>query len=331
MGVAIGVIVLIIIGSIAVFLGVRLCVFIADIFGIDHANIPRKTFAANGLTIGFLITLPLALFGHILLFVITGLVLGTGFMLGIFFIEVAITKATRPLSDKVDSYIAGLGNNNTENASVELQSNQWRCPKCKRINAKYVTTCSCGCSLEAAERINTVNKNEQVMASIAEGDYEEAKRLYMFDEEQLDGNQWRCPKCSKINPKYVTTCACGCPKEEADTLMAELKKKKLEELERLKQQALEEKVKKEAEEAKIKEEFQQAIGQYELSKMEELVVRLLDKNPNSTLPEMASKLPRSVNVAEFKNAVNNLENMKAIVRDENNRFSNAFAGINADM
>ncbi len=167
--------------TVVVILGLKGCIFMADMFGIDHRYIPRKTFSPNGLWFGALFGILFMLLSKsIIAGVIIGIIIGVGAWIGIFFIEVAITKATTPLSDKIEEKIDSIFSNGSNNSDIynnansnstgygisgssykdEVAANEWRCPKCKTINPKYVGTCNCGCTLEAYNRQQEIMKKQ---------------------------------------------------------------------------------------------------------------------------------------------------------------------------
>lgn len=75
----------------------------------------------------------------------------------------------------------------TPRRSVVMPDGTWKCPRCKKINASYVGTCSCGVTKDSAPSISVPRKPSYI---------------------REDGS-WKCPKCSKVNASYVGTCSCG--------------------------------------------------------------------------------------------------------------------------
>lgn len=71
--------------------------------------------------------------------------------------------------------------------SVVRPDGTWQCPRCKKINASYVGTCSCGVAKDSASSISIPHKPSYI---------------------RKDGS-WKCPKCGKVNTNYVGTCSCG--------------------------------------------------------------------------------------------------------------------------
>lgn len=77
-------------------------------------------------------------------------------------------------------------------SNVIRPDGSWKCPRCGKINASYVGTCSCGVDKDSAPSMKASSR----------------KPSYIRE----DGS-WKCPKCGKINAKYVGTCSCGKTKE----------------------------------------------------------------------------------------------------------------------
>lgn len=73
--------------------------------------------------------------------------------------------------------------------SVTRPDGSWKCPRCGKINASYIGTCSCGVDKDAAPTIKASTSR---------------KPSYIRE----DGS-WKCPRCGKVNAKYVGTCSCG--------------------------------------------------------------------------------------------------------------------------
>lgn len=84
-------------------LGIKFCVALANMLGVDPRNVPDKTYSVNGVyfgtVLGFLVML---LSGSVIVGFIAAIVIGLIFFVIIFFIEIGINKATRPLSDKIE-------------------------------------------------------------------------------------------------------------------------------------------------------------------------------------------------------------------------------------
>ena len=103
----------------------------------------------------------------------------------------------------------------------EPGENEWKCPKCGKIHQKYVGTCGCGepKPKEAGpyippqavlEKIKA--ENEKPAPAPAEEAKEEAPKKVDKNakpERVPTENEWKCPKCGKINQNYVGTCGCG--------------------------------------------------------------------------------------------------------------------------
>ena len=100
---------------------------------------------------------------------------------------------------------------------IEPGENEWKCPKCGKIHQKYVGTCGCGepkpkeagpyiPPKEVLDRL----KAEEPAPVIEEAPAEEPKKQKPAEPERVAGeNEWKCPKCGKINQNYVGTCGCG--------------------------------------------------------------------------------------------------------------------------
>ncbi len=71
----------------------------------------------------------------------------------------------------------------TESTLLSIPADNWKCPKCGRINKNHVIRCECG-----ARNVNSSVQNTS--ATTPEG-------------------CWKCPKCGKINKNHVIRCECG--------------------------------------------------------------------------------------------------------------------------
>lgn len=98
---------------------------------------------------------------------------------------------SNPVSDSV--VIPSPKPSPRRSTTVIRPDGSWKCPRCGRINAKYVGTCSCGVDKDGAPAIK---------AAVS-------RKPYYIRE---DGS-WKCPRCGKVNAKYVGTCSCGKTKE----------------------------------------------------------------------------------------------------------------------
>ncbi|MBR6094630.1 MAG: hypothetical protein IKP92_06390 [Lachnospiraceae bacterium] len=194
-------IVLIAICVVFTILGLKLCVALADMLGIDHENIPRKTFAPNGIYLGSIIgLLVLVLAKNAIVGLIAGLASGLLIFVIIFFIEVAITKATRPLTDKIEEKLTGAFEKSKpkaeatgeltpleriarEEAAKEKAASEnrllaeggWRCEKCGKVNVASLGFCACGTSRGeskkmAEERIRQREEMQRRAVSAASGE-----------------------------------------------------------------------------------------------------------------------------------------------------------------
>ncbi len=97
---------------------------------------------------------------------------------------------------------------------------EWKCPKCGKINQNYVGTCGCGEAIPVGTR---AYEWEAVHPELAEKPVPEAapaeepkpekkakaKEVKPEPERVPTENEWKCPRCGKINQNYVGTCGCG--------------------------------------------------------------------------------------------------------------------------
>lgn len=165
--------------------GGKICIGIANALGVDPRNIPSKTYAVNGIYFGLI-------FGA-LAWIKVGVGLGifvgiVGTLVGyvvIFLFEIAATKAvrnvTKPLHDRIDSRVPG------HHETTQSIQSTWTCPKCKKENPMFYTTCECG-----GER--SVEERPMVAPRAATQQYQ---------------STWTCPNCRKENSLIYTRCECG--------------------------------------------------------------------------------------------------------------------------
>jgi hypothetical protein len=81
----------------------------------------------------------------------------------------------------------------------------WICSNCGRSNADYVSICNCGNSRPATARI--VLTEAQKM--------EAAQKKEAQNNAILAAGGWKCA-CGRANQAYISTCACGKGKSEAE-------------------------------------------------------------------------------------------------------------------
>ena len=98
---------------------------------------------------------------------------------------------------------------------------EWKCPKCGKINQNYVGTCGCGEAKPNDKLFNWAEVQPHLVKKPAEPEapvvVEEkpakkakAEKEKPAEPERVAGeNEWKCPKCGKINQNYVGTCGCG--------------------------------------------------------------------------------------------------------------------------
>jgi|GEM_PF-1856999 hypothetical protein len=108
--------------------------------------------------------------------------------------------------------------------------NMWRCSKCGRVNANYVTTCVCSGkrndqednSKESLYKLLTDDEKREIQKAeykmktheIEAYEFESIEAKYLAnaqkrEQQVLQGNAWICSKCQRINMAYVTSCPCG--------------------------------------------------------------------------------------------------------------------------
>ncbi len=167
--------------------GIRLCLALANMFGIDRENIPKRTYAPNGIYIGSLLGLLIMLLTKsAIVGLIAGIGIGLVFFIIFFFIEIAITKATRPLENKIEEKLTDAfgkpkavskstgeetpleriarEENAKEQAANErklLESGGWRCAKCGKVNVSSIGFCSCGISRGESKKMDEERKKQR--------------------------------------------------------------------------------------------------------------------------------------------------------------------------
>ena len=175
--------------------GIKLCLALANMFGIDRENIPKRTYAPNGIYIGSVLGLLIMLLTKsAIVGLIAGIGIGLVFFIIFFFIEIAITKATRPLENKIEEKLTDAfgkpkavskstgeetpleriarEENAKEQAANErklLESGGWRCAKCGKVNVSSIGFCSCGISRGESKKMDEERKKqrEEMQASTA--------------------------------------------------------------------------------------------------------------------------------------------------------------------
>ena len=95
-----------------------------------------------------------------------------------------------------------------------IGENEWRCPRCGRVNQKYVGTCGCGQEKPdyvgkyvPLKPVKTANRPAQDHYSAQP--QHKSDGYYAYYRRSAGTNEWKCPKCGKINQNYVGTCGCG--------------------------------------------------------------------------------------------------------------------------
>ncbi len=139
-----------------------------------------------------------------------------------------------------------------------------------------------------------------------------------MNKNSMAGNEWRCPKCLTVNPKYVTTCTCGCTLE---AYYRDLKRKQ-----EVEKQKNEEKnvVLKENYEEFNKEiiEYLEKHGNKDITSKEGMILRILYKSEEPrSLAEIIKGVPRSCSITDLKDSLSDLEKKGLIKLYENNKYS----------
>ena len=257
--------------------GIKLCLALANMFGIDRENIPKRTYAPNGIYIGSVLGLLIMLLTKsAIVGLIAGLGIGLVFFIIFFFIEIAITKATRPLENKIEEKLTDAfgkpkavskstgeetpleriarEENAKEQAANErklLESGGWRCAKCGKVNVSSIGFCSCGISRGESKKMDEERKKqrEEMQASTATAPVASvtntgaipAVNIAEYDlsvlDEEIEGNKWKCLKCQTLNPKLVTACKCGNTYQKNSQIMDALKTYKEQQINAAKEEA----------------------------------------------------------------------------------------------
>ena len=165
------------------FFGIKICLAVANMVGVDPKNIPDKTYAPTGVYIGSVMGFAaMVMTGSVIVGLLATLVIGLAIFLIIFFIEIGINKATRPLTDKIEEKI----------------DNAFGAPK--QTISKPET------DLTPLERI----KRE-----------DDAKEQAANERKLLEAGGWRCAKCGKVNVASIGFCSCGTSRGESKKIMEE--------------------------------------------------------------------------------------------------------------
>lgn len=137
---------------------------------------------------------------------------------------------------------------------------------------------------------------------------------------KVQSNEWMCPACKKIHPRYESTCTCGYTFEE---YLAFEKSKKEEEKKRREGQERERIEAQKKMEAEM-QEAERFLSNYEnlnLSQTELLVIRILSpEDARYKLSEMVGLLPRSADINGFSRAVVSLNEAHLLEKDEEGRY-----------
>ena len=101
------------------------------------------------------------------------------------------------------------------------EEHEWKCAKCGKINQNYVGTCGCG---EPKPKEKPAYNWTEVHPELAvkeepapeapekpakEKKEKPKKEAPVPPERVPTENEWKCPKCGKINQNYVGACGCG--------------------------------------------------------------------------------------------------------------------------
>ena len=107
-----------------------------------------------------------------------------GFLFGIFAFLVAVTKAPyeKPVYSGSETSLSRISREKDINSGK-----LWQCPKCKKANANYVTTCTCGTP----------------------------KQTFLYTDRK-DLEKWICVNCGTENTIHKVICTCGMKKSEND-------------------------------------------------------------------------------------------------------------------
>lgn len=107
------------------------------------------------------------------------------------------------------------------------------------------------------------------------------------------GNEWKCKKCGEINPSYIGTCGCGCPKEDSLVTYKNVSAVKEENI--------------------VVNEFQKT-NEYvpnnnpDVSSIESIILKIVERNPEGISAMGISKcIPRNISPAEAMEAIKRLE------------------------
>ena len=126
---------------------------------------------------------------------------------------------------------------------------------------------------------------------------------------QVASNEWQCPKCGTVNLRYVSTCGCGCSISEAQDIELEEKAAQRKKIEQEIRQ-------KEEKKTRILSQYEN----YNLSSEQDFIIRMLVKESAISLSDMCRKLPRSADLNQFKENVNNLVDMGIITKNEEGKY-----------
>ena len=133
---------------------------------------------------------------------------------------------------------------------------------------------------------------------------------------EISSNEWKCPKCGTVNPKYVGTCNCGCTLDAYNMEMERRKRKYAAEQQKLME---EEKKKNESNEAELNGLLSE-YKLYNLSSAQEYALKVISKKQGLTIADICRQLPRSANLTEFKDSINFLLENKIIKKDEEEKY-----------
>lgn len=99
-----------------------------------------------------------------------------------------------------------------------LNSGGWTCASCKKINPKYLTTCSCGLSKDESQRLIIDKSYAAGMWSCVNCGNENSNSLLRCSCGCIK-NSWKCNKCGEINDEYHYVCKCGQKKSENNNII----------------------------------------------------------------------------------------------------------------
>ena len=183
-----------------------------------------------------------------------------------------------------------------------------KCYRCKKSMDLILSTFDSDfLSVKTNERKQKVEVNHKFREETKQFSNEIISETKMFINNPVHKDKWMCPKCKRVNFKYLTTCACGCSIQEFDDVVQIIRDRR--------RQELDEKYK--------KQNATNDSGEIDgYTKEERIIIKIIEKSGTTHLqkPFILRQIPRGANLSPYKDAIAQLEMKGIICKDENEGY-----------